>query len=89
MMERRLVLIKHSHPQVEPHVTAAEWHLSEVGQARCALLAERLRSYDIQVLVASPESKAIETAELVGERLGLPSFTVLSLPDLRLVETVG
>ena len=69
--DRKLILVHHSHTQVDPNVTAAEWHLSDGGRARCAQLAERLRLYDIETLVASPEFKAIETAELVAGRLGL------------------
>ena len=80
-MERRLILVKHSLPRVAPDYTAAEWHLSDVGQTRCVLLAEQLRSYDISMLVASPEPKAAETAELVGQRLGLTVEVVNCLQE--------
>lgn len=81
VMERRLILVKHSHPQVDPDVTAAEWRLSDVGKARCLALADLLRSYNVEALVASPEPKAIETAELVGERLGLSVEVVGGLQE--------
>jgi broad specificity phosphatase PhoE len=67
-----LVLVKHSAPTVLATVPAHEWRLSPEGVARCAPLAERLRRFDARVIASSFESKAAETAELVGDRIGLP-----------------
>ncbi len=80
-MGRKLVLVKHSLPQVDPNVTAAQWRLSEIGRARCVSLAERLRPFHIETLIASPEPKAVQTAELVGERLGLQTKVVDGLQE--------
>ena len=48
-----------------------EWRLSEDGRRRCRPLAERLARYEPQVLLASTEPKARETAELVAPALRL------------------
>ncbi len=36
---RRLILVKHSLPVLEPAVPAREWRLGEEGRRRCAGLA--------------------------------------------------
>ncbi len=46
--------------------------LSERGRAEIAAVAERLTGEDIAALYASPLQRTRETAEIVGERLGLP-----------------
>jgi broad specificity phosphatase PhoE len=66
-----LLLVKHSIPAVEPASPATGWPLSEDGRERCRPLAERLRPYAPEAIVASTETKAAETAALTGEELGL------------------
>lgn len=68
----KLILVKHSQPQIDPLVPAREWHLSEEGKLRCRSLADRLAGYEPGVIVASMEPKATETAQIVAERLGMP-----------------
>jgi broad specificity phosphatase PhoE len=69
---RRLILIKHARPQVEPAVASEKWTLGDEGRAGAARLAERLRGYRFSRLVSSREPKAVETARVVGEALGRP-----------------
>jgi broad specificity phosphatase PhoE len=78
---RRLILVKHSLPALEPDVSAAGWHLSAEGQRRCASLAAHLAPYLPATLVASQEPKAQETAALVAVRLGLPWTSVPGLHE--------
>lgn len=78
---RRLVLVKHSLPEVEPAVLSHHWRLGEEGRRRCAALAERLAAYAPVAVVSSVEPKAAETAELVAGRLGLPVETVAGLQE--------
>ena len=78
---RKLVLVKHSLPEIDPTVAASRWHLSEVGRLRCHSLAERLADYDIGAVVSSMEPKAVETATIVGERLGLAHDIVEGLHE--------
>lgn len=76
---RKLILVKHSLPAIDPAVPAREWHLSDVGRERCQALAGRLAAYGPDVIVTSLEPKAIETAQIVADVLGLPFVTA---PDL-------
>ena len=47
-------------------------HLNERGRAEAAALAERLASAPIKAIYSSPIERAMETAQPVSERLGLP-----------------
>ena len=83
-----MLLVRHSVPEIDPSVPAAEWRLSPEGRARCAALAERVAAHGPESVVSSPEPKARETADLLAERLGLE---VREVADLREQErrTVG
>jgi broad specificity phosphatase PhoE len=54
--------------------------LNEYGRRQARELAERLEEEEIAAIYASDLARARETAEIVGERLGLP---VAVEPDLR------
>jgi broad specificity phosphatase PhoE len=69
---RKLILVRHSLPEFITGVPASEWRLSEEGQKRCLMLAERLREHDPAVIVASQEPKAVETGQIVAEVLRIP-----------------
>lgn len=66
----RLILVKHSLPEIVPERPRREWHLSQEGRIRCGRLAERLKGYGPRRIVSSPEPKALETAQLVASSLG-------------------
>ena len=68
----KLILVKHSQPQIDPLMPAREWHLSAEGRLRCRPLADKLAAYEPGVIVASTEPKAKETAQIVAERLNKP-----------------
>ena len=68
---RRLVLVKHSQPLIDPNVPAKEWRLSENGRRRCISLAERLAPYHLAHIITSTEPKAIEIASIVATPLRL------------------
>jgi broad specificity phosphatase PhoE len=70
--ERKLVLVRHSLPKMIAGLPASQWRLSEEGRRRCGVLAERLAIYDLSIVIASEESKAIETGQILAELLGLP-----------------
>ena len=69
---RRLVLVKHSMPEIEPDKPASDWTLGEVGRRRAESLAAKLVELSPAVIWSSREPKAIETAELVAGELGVP-----------------
>jgi broad specificity phosphatase PhoE len=68
---RTLVLAKHAMPQIKQDVPASRWHLSAEGIAGAKRLAERLRRHEPSVIVSSSEPKALETAAIVAETLGV------------------
>lgn len=69
---RRLILVKHALPEIEPGRPRQEWRLSAEGRERCAALAEKLRPYAPARIFSSPEPKAHETALLVAAALDVP-----------------
>ena len=69
---RRLVLVKHSMPEIKRDTPASAWRLSEIGCQRSELLAARLRDFSPEVIWSSRESKAVETAEVVATAFGVP-----------------
>jgi broad specificity phosphatase PhoE len=78
---RRLVLVRHSLPQVVTGVRASEWQLSDEGRRRCEPLAERLAEYDLAAVVTSTEPKATQTGRIVAHILGLPCRTAPNLHE--------
>jgi broad specificity phosphatase PhoE len=78
---RKVILVRHSAPEIEPSVPAREWHLSAAGRQRCRGLATALRSHDPTRIITSTEAKAIETGELVAQALGLPWLTAEDLHE--------
>lgn len=83
---RRLILIKHSEPSIDPGAPPNSWRLSEDGRRRSATLAARLRSYRPDVVLTSEEPKATETARIVAGRLGLE---IVTHPRLREHDRTG
>ncbi|HWS79882.1 MAG TPA: histidine phosphatase family protein [Rubrobacter sp.] len=68
---KRLILIKHSEPSIDPEVPPNSWRLSEEGRRKSMTLAARLRPYGPDIVLTSEEPKATETARIVAGRLGL------------------
>jgi hypothetical protein len=40
---RKLILIKHAPPEVNPSISSEQWHLGEKGRKLCVPLAEKIR----------------------------------------------
>lgn len=78
---RKLILVRHSLPEIVPDLPASQWPLSDTGRLRCQWLAEALAAHSPDMVVASTESKAAETARIVASYLGLPSETVVGLHE--------
>ena len=76
---RKLILIRHSLPEIVTGVPASQWRLSDDGRNRCEGLAEQLAAYEPRAIVTSLEPKAIETGQLVARILGIGVETA---PDL-------
>ena len=69
---KNLILVKHSIPEMISTVPAKAWRLSQLGQIRCVALAEKLEPFSPDVIISSTEPKAIETAQLVAQKLDKP-----------------
>ena len=78
---RKLILVKHSAPAIIPTVPAREWHLSDEGRTKAVTLAGQLAAYHPGAIITSTEPKAIETGQMVAERLGIPVETVEDLHE--------
>jgi len=78
---RKLILVRHSLPEMVTGVPASEWQLSSVGRRRCIDLAGRLAACDLGAVVSSHEPKAIETGQIVAETLELPFETAVGLHE--------
>jgi broad specificity phosphatase PhoE len=77
----KLILVRHSLPEVIPTLPANQWHLSETGRQRCRPLAERLVAFAPDVIVTSDEPKAMETGEIVASLLDKPLRTTQGLHE--------
>lgn len=80
-MNPYLILVKHSLPEIVDHLPARDWHLSAEGRLRAERLAKRLIAYQPEILIASVEPKAIETAQIVAKELKLEFDTVEGLHE--------
>lgn len=77
---RRIVFVRHSETKRVPGINSHQWSLTEEGERRVILLADRLREYDLSQVISSPEAKCLQTGEPIAEALGIPFST---LDDLR------
>jgi 2,3-bisphosphoglycerate-dependent phosphoglycerate mutase len=76
-----LLLVKHSLPEIERQATASQWRLSTEGRRRCWPLAEELAPYTPDLIVCSQEPKAVETAQIVGDQLAIPVYSLSGLHE--------
>jgi len=74
-------LVKHSLPEIEPETPANQWRLSSEGRRRCQALAGMLAPYEPGVILSSREPKAVETARIVADRLGLETRSAAGLHE--------
>jgi broad specificity phosphatase PhoE len=81
---RRLYLIRHATPAIQPSIPEHEWPISDRGIEQARLLAEAARTWGLQALYASRQPKAQSTAAVIGEVIGLPVNVVDGLEELRI-----
>jgi broad specificity phosphatase PhoE len=68
-------------PSIDPKIPSRDWHLSQEGRQRGKLLAARLLAFSPMRIVSSHESKALETASIVAETIGLPYEEAVGLQE--------
>ncbi|HSO27184.1 MAG TPA: histidine phosphatase family protein [Anaerolineales bacterium] len=76
-----LILIRHSNSALDPRRPAPEWGLTAEGRQRCQQLAEQLKPYAPDVLIASQERKAWQTTQEIATWLEIPWFTFPGLQE--------
>jgi len=72
----RLILVKHSLPLMEKDKPARYWNLSKNGSALAEKIATKLEHYQPRLLYSSAEPKALQTARVIGEKLGLDVIVI-------------
>jgi len=77
----KLILVKHSLPEILPDIPASEWHLSAEGRKRCQVLGDNLARHDPDLIFSSQEPKAEETAQIIAQQLGKPLFIIPGLHE--------
>ena len=82
-----LILVRHAQPVIDEATPPPTWRLSAAGRDAALALAGRLATYAPAAAVASPEPKALETAQIIAGQLGLPveedaGFAEHQRPDL-------
>lgn len=71
MTAASLILVRHGRPAIDPDQPATTWPLCPEGREAVEALAEKIAGYRPVAVVASPEPKARETADIIAARLGL------------------
>ena len=67
---RNIVLVKHAKPEQVEGKPSHDWPLSAAGREKCVPLAEKLAKYAPAAIVSSSEPKALESAQIIGEKIG-------------------
>lgn len=81
MSARKLILVKHSAPEIMPTLPPNRWRLSKEGKARCNVLADKLAEFEPEIIVSSVEPKAMETAQIVASRVNRSVVTIEELDE--------
>jgi broad specificity phosphatase PhoE len=81
---RALYLVKHAAPDIDPGVPAELWGLSPEGEAQARDLARAAAAWRLRSLWCSTEPKAVATARIVGESLGLSPRSDAAFGELRM-----
>lgn len=73
-----MILVRHGEGHWNTHfhnsrvdVAITDPGLTETGRRQALVAADRLREHDVRRLVTSPYRRTLETAVIIGERLGL------------------
>jgi broad specificity phosphatase PhoE len=71
MADAALILVRHGRPKIDPDTPATTWGLCDEGREGCERLAGQILDLKPTAIVSSPEPKALQTARIIGDRLGL------------------
>src|SRR5437763_5339640 len=77
-MTTRLLLVRHGETALSAEdrfAGSTDVPLGPNGRVQAEKLAQRLRSCSVVAVYASPKQRALETARIIAERVGLPVIT--------------
>jgi broad specificity phosphatase PhoE len=80
---RRLYLVRHASPAIQPNVASEQWTLSDRGIEEARALARIASTWDLAAVYSSVEPKAQATALIIGDAAGQPVRVVDGLHELR------
>jgi len=88
MAEPALVLVRHAEVRADPSQPADQWSITDDGRAASRALGETIRRAHptLRTIAASSETKAVETATALKERLQVAGSGVEVAVDHRLRE---
>lgn len=66
---RKLILVRHSLPEISRGLPPDQWHLSEHGRELCKILAARIATLGPDLIISSKQPKALETAQMIADFL--------------------
>jgi broad specificity phosphatase PhoE len=78
---RKLILIKHARPLVDPSKSSELWQLSDEGREQAKALAAKIAPHAPAIVVSSDEPKAIETAAILAEELNVQTESAADLHE--------
>jgi broad specificity phosphatase PhoE len=76
---RKLILIKHAKPLVDPAKPSDLWGLSDEGREQARALASKIAPHNVAIVISSEEPKAEQTAQILAGEL---KVAVETAPDL-------
>lgn len=74
-------LIRHGKPEIDTTIPSSEWRLSHSGINEIRNFAKSNFPEEIELLISSYEPKAVETAQLISQNLGIPSMIAAGLEE--------
>jgi broad specificity phosphatase PhoE len=83
-MPRRVYLVRHATPAVQPDVPSREWTLSPRGIEEARALGETAAGWALQAVYCGDEPKMRATALLLGEATGAPVHVIGEFNETRI-----
>lgn len=75
-MANLLRYLSHPQVQVDANVPVPDWGLSELGRSRTEAIRQAPALKKTDLIISSTERKAVETAEIIGNELGVEVLQV-------------
>lgn len=82
MPQNTLIFLRHAETKIESEVPSSKWDLTLFGVTQAQNLAKSEYFLDIQIIISSPEKKAIKTIEPLAEKLKVPIKIIEDLKEL-------